>query len=294
MTSPPVDAAPVSPASDEPWTTVITPYRGWFDWRLGLLWRYRDLVALFVWRDFTALYKQTILGPGWHVVQPLLTTLTYTVVFSMVARIPTDGVPPFLFYLAGIVVWTYFGTTLTLTSTTFVVNAQMLGKVYFHRLVLPVSIVISNLISFGIQFSIFLLVWGYFMWSGTPVRPTAWIFLAPVLVAMVAGYALGAGIIVSALTVRYRDLAKLVAFGVQLGMFLTPVIYPLSQVPERLRPIVEANPLTPVVEGFRLAFLGVGTVAAGDLLVSGAIMLVVLAIGLMLFTHIERTVMDTV
>lgn len=280
--------------SNEGWTTVITPHRGWLDWRLGLLWRYRDLIALFVWRDFTALYKQTILGPAWHVVQPIMTTLTYTLVFASVARIPTDGIPPFLFYMAGTVAWTYFATTLTMTSSTFVTNASLLGKVYFHRLAIPISITISNFISFAIQFCIFLVVLGYYVWSGTPIHFTGWIFAVPALLVLLAGYGLGGGIVVSALTTRYRDLAKLVTFGVQLGMFLTPVVYPLSTVPASLRPLVEWNPLTPVIEGFRRAFLGVGTVTVEQLVWSAGGMVVVLAIGLMFFTHIERSFMDTV
>lgn len=280
--------------SNEGWTTVITPHRGWMDWRLRQLWRYRDLIALFVWRDFTALYKQTILGPGWHVVQPILTTLTFTVVFSAVARLPTDGVPPFLFYLAGTVAWTYFATTLSTTSNTFVTNASLLGKVYFHRMTIPISIAITNCISFAIQFTIFLLVLAYFVVTGTELHLTRWVLMAPVLLVLLAGYGLGGGIIVSALTTRYRDLAKLVTFGVQLGMFLTPVVYPLSLVPSSLRPLVELNPLTPVLEGFRLAFLGVGTVTVQQLAMSGAGMIVLLVVGLMLFTHIERSFMDTV
>lgn len=281
-------------ASNEDWTTVITPHRGWMDWRLRQLWRYRDLIALFVWRDFTALYKQTILGPAWHVVQPILTTLTYTIVFSLVARLPTDGVPPFLFYLAGTVAWTYFATTLSMTSGTFVTNSSLLGKVYFHRMTIPISITITNCISFAIQFAIFLLVLGYFMATGTEIHLTRWALMAPVLLILLAGYGLGGGIIVSALTTRYRDLAKLVTFGVQLGMFLTPVVYPLSLVPSNLRPFVELNPLTPVLEGFRLAFLGVGTVTMEQLAMSGAGMVVLVVVGLMLFTHIERSFMDTV
>jgi lipopolysaccharide transport system permease protein len=294
MTSTPQDSAGGPSASNAGWTTIITPHRGWLDWRLGVLWRYRDLVGLFVWRDFTALYKQTILGPAWHVVQPLLTTLTFTVVFSMVARLPTDGVPPFLFYLAGTVAWTYFATTLTMTSTTFVTNASLLGKVYFHRLTIPISITISNFISFAIQFGIFLVVLAFYVLSGTEIHVTRWVLLSPVLLVLLAGYGLGGGVIVSALTTRYRDLAKLVAFGVQLGMFLTPVVYPLSMVPDRLRPLVEWNPLTPVIEGFRLAFLGVGTVSLEHLAGSAVGMFVLLGAGLMLFTHIERTFMDTV
>lgn len=275
------------------WTTIITPHRGWFDWRLRLLWRYRDLVELFVWRDFTALYKQTILGPAWHVLQPLLTTLTFTVVFGTVARLPTDGVPPFLFYLIGTVVWTYFSTTLTLTSTAFVNNANLVSKVYFHRMALPISISISNLISFGIQFVIFLVVLAYHLLSGTGIQPTTWVLVSPLLLLLLAGYGLGGGIIVSALTTRYRDLAKLVTLLVQMGMFLTPVLYPLSMVPAGMRPLVAWNPLTPVLEGFRVAFLGVGTVSFEALAVSTAGMVVVLVIGLSLFTHVERTFMDT-
>ena len=281
-------------ALNEGWTTVITPHRGWMDWRLRQLWRYRDLIALFVWRDFTALYKQTILGPAWHVVQPILTTLTFTIVFSLVARLPTDGVPPFLFYLAGTVAWTYFATTLTMTSSTFVTNASLLGKVYFHRMTIPISITITNCISFAIQFAIFLLVLAYFVATGAEIHLTRWVLMAPVLLILLAGYGLGGGIIVSALTTRYRDLAKLVTFGVQLGMFLTPVVYPLSLVPSNLRPLVELNPLTPVLEGFRLAFLGVGTVTMQQLAMSGAGMVVLVVVGLMLFTHIERSFMDTV
>ena len=283
---------PSTPAGG--WTTVITPHRGWLDWRLGLLWRYRDLISLFVWRDFTALYKQTILGPAWHVVQPILTTATFTVVFSIMARLPTDGLPPILFYLAGTVAWTYFSTTLTMTSTTFVTNASLLGKVYFHRLTIPISVTISNFISFAIQLAIFLIVLLYYVLSGTEIHFTRWIFMAPVLLVLLAGYGLGGGIVVSALTTRYRDLAKLVAFGVQLSMYMTPVVYPLSMVSGRLRTIVEWNPLTPVIEGFRLAFLGVGTVSMEHLAWSAGGMFVLLLFGLMLFTHIERTFMDTV
>ncbi|MCC7044026.1 MAG: ABC transporter permease [Acidobacteria bacterium] len=276
------------------WTTVITPRRGWFDWRLGLLWRYRDLIALFVWRDFAAAYKQTILGPAWHVVQPILTTLTFTLVFSVVARLPTDGVPPFLFYLAGTVAWTYFSQTLLMTSSTFVTNASLLGKVYFHRLAIPISVTVSNAISFAIQLGIFFVVLLYYVAAGADIQFTRWSLLSPVLLLLLAGYGLGGGIIVSALTTRYRDLAKLVAFGVQLAMFLTPVVYPLSAVPASVRPIVELNPLTPVFEGFRLAFLGSGSVSAAELGLSAAGMVALLAAGLMLFTHIERTFMDTV
>jgi lipopolysaccharide transport system permease protein len=276
------------------WTTIISPHRGWLDWRLKQLWGYRDLVGLFVWRDFTSLYKQTILGPTWHVVQPLMTTLTFTVIFSQVARLSTDGAPPFLFYLAGAVLWNYFATTLTATSNTFLSNADLLGKVYFHRLVIPLSIVISNLIAFAIQFAIFLIALAWYAWSGAPVRITYWVAWFPVLLLLLAGYGLGGGIIVSALTTRYRDLSKLIAFGVQLLMFVTPVVYPLSMVPWPFSRVAALNPLTPVMEGFRRGFLGIGTVDGAHVAMSAGGAIVVLLVGLMLFTHVERTFMDTV
>ena len=187
---------------DDGWTTTITPHRGWLDWRLRQLWGYRDLISLFVWRDFTSAYKQTILGPAWHVIQPLLTTLTYTLIFGTVARLPTDGVPPFLFYLSGTVVWHYFANTLTATSNTFVANASLLGKVYFHRLVIPISIVLSNAISFGIQLGIFLACLGYYHATGADLEFTRWVFLFPVVLLILAGYAMAGGIVVSALTTR--------------------------------------------------------------------------------------------
>jgi lipopolysaccharide transport system permease protein len=279
---------------DAEWTARITPHRGYFDWRLGQLMRYRDLIGMFVWRDFVSAYKQTILGPAWHLIQPLLTTLTFTIIFSRVARLSTDGAPPFLFYLLGIVTWTYFANNLTKISNTFIANAHLLGKVYFHRMVIPVSVAISNAITFAIQLAIVgvCLLWQLF--TGGGVHLTSWIILTPLFFIMLAGYGLGGGIIVSALTTRYRDLANLVAFGVNLGMYATPVIYPVSAIPERYQWIAKANPLTPVIEGFRLAFLGTGSVDLAHLAVSFGVMLAVLAIGLMLFTHVERTFMDTI
>ena len=283
-----------SAAADEGWTTIISPHRGWLDWRLKQLWRYRDLITLFVWRDFVSAYKQTILGPLWHVIQPLLTTLTFTVMFGKIAKLPTDGVPPFLFYLAGTVSWNYFANNINKTSSTFVGNAALLGKVYFHRLAIPISIAISNLISFAIQLGIFLVFLLIFHFKGADIHLTRWIFLTPLFLLMLAGYGLGGGIIVSALTTRYRDLTNLVAFGVQLLMYATPVILPVSSFPEKYRWVPHLNPLTPVVEGFRLGFLGAGDVTALQLGLSFGLMFFVLGIGLMLFTHVEKTFMDTV
>lgn len=292
--NPQINVPAHSVAADAGWTTVITPHRGWLDWRLKQLWRYRDLISLFVWRDFVSVYKQTILGPLWHIVQPLLTTITFTIVFGKIANLPTNNVPPFLFYMSGIVGWTYFSNNITKTSSTFVTNSALLGKVYFHRLVIPISIAISNLISFFIQFSIFLVFVAIYHFRHFPVHLTCWAFCTPLFLLMLAGYGLGGGIIVSALTTRYRDLTQLVAFGVQLAMYATPVIYPLSQVGPHYRWLLEYNPLTPVVEGFRLGFLGAGDVNLMQLGMSFGVMLIVLAIGTMLFTHVEKTFMDTV
>jgi len=279
---------------DEQWTLIIRPQRGWLDLRLDQLWRYRDLVMLFVWRDFVAQYKQTILGPLWHIIQPLLTTLTFTVSFGRVAQLPTDGLPQFLFYMAGTVIWSYFAACATTTSDTFIANAGIFGKVYFPRLVMPISVLLSKLISFAIQFGIFLALLLLFAVRGAPVRPNAWVLLTPILLLIMAGLGLGFGIIVSALTTRYRDLRFLVAFGVQLLMYATPVIYPLSAIPDRYRILIGANPMAPVIESFRFAYLGTGTVSMGHLFYSFGFMALLLFVGLLLFTRVERTFMDTV
>lgn len=292
--NPQINVPAHSAAADQGWTSVITPQRGWFDWRLNQLWRYRDLISLFVWRDFVSVYKQTILGPLWHIIQPLLTTITFTVIFGKIAKLPTNGIPPFLFYMSGIVGWTYFANNITKTSGTFVTNSSLLGKVYFHRLVIPISIAVSNLISFVIQLAIFLVFLIIYMLKGFPVHLTGWVFCTPLFLLMLAGYGLGGGVIVSALTTRYRDLTQLVAFGVQLLMYATSVILPLSQVEPRYHWLLADNPLTPIVEGFRLGFLGAGDVSPLQLGISFGIMLIVLAVGMMLFTHVEKTFMDTV
>jgi lipopolysaccharide transport system permease protein len=284
----------LNPVIEESWTTTITPHRGWFDWRLKQLWGYRDLISLFVWRDFVSVYKQTILGPAWHIIQPLLTTITFTVIFGRVAKISTNGVSPFLFYLVGTVFWGYFANNVNKTSSTFVSNAYLLGKVYFHRLAIPISVAISNLVTLGIQLGIFLVCFAFQYMRGSNVHFTAWALLTPFFLLILAGYGVGGGIIVSALTTRYRDLANLVNFGMTLAMYATPVIYPLSVVPPHYRWVMELNPLTVLMEGFRLGFLGVGQVDVAQLAASFGIMLVVLAVGLMLFTRVERIFMDTV
>ena len=283
------------PRLDENWTMTIEPQRSLLDLRLGELWRYRDLVLLFVRRDFVSVYKQTVLGPLWYLIQPLLTTITFTVVFGNIASLPTDGLPQFLFYMSGTVVWGYFAACLTKTSETFVQNANLFGKVYFPRLAVPVSVLISSLITFLIQFAMFLAFMLYFAVRGTPIQPEwLWIALSPVLILMMAGLGLGFGVIISSLTTKYRDLRFLVQFGVSLLMYATPVIYPVSSIPERFQWVILANPMTPIVEAFRFAFLGAGTVDTGHLLYSFAFMLVVVFLGSVIFNRVEQTFMDTV
>lgn len=284
-----------TPLDDRYWTMDIEPQRSLFDLRLRELWQYRDLVMLFVRRDFVAVYKQTILGPLWYLIQPLLTALTFTFIFGQVAQLPTDGLPQFLFYMSGTVIWSYFAECLNKTSNTFVQNANLFGKVYFPRMAVPVSILISNLITFAIQFLLFLAFVLFFVLRGTEVQIHVWwIALSPILILMMAGLGLGFGIIISSLTTKYRDLRFLVTFGVQLLMYATPVIYPVSSIPERFQWIILANPMTPVVEAFRFAFLGVGTVNSLNLLYSFVFMLVVVFIGSIVFNRVEQTFMDTV
>ena len=278
----------------EKWTDIIQPQRNWFDWRLGDLWRARDLVMLFVWRDFVSVYKQTILGPLWYLIQPLLTTLTFTVIFGRIAALPTDEVPDFIFYLAGSVIWAYFAECLNKTSMTFISNSGLFGKVYFPRLAVPISILISNLIAFAIQFTLFLAFVLYYWLVKGIITPNWSVALLPVYILMMAGLGLGFGILVSALTTRYRDLQFLVRFGVQLVMYATPVIYPLSSIPEKYRIFIRANPMTSIVEGFRYSFLGSGAIDIWNLLYSFVFMLAALMIGILLFNRIEATFMDTV
>jgi len=276
------------------WSLIIQPQRNWFDLRLGELWRYRDLVMLFVRRDFVAVYKQTILGPLWYLIQPLLTTITFTIIFGRIASLPTDGLPQFLFYMSGTVIWGYFAECLNKTSNTFVQNYNLFGKVYFPRLAVPVSILISNMITFAIQLGLFVVFVLFFILSGSAVQPNLFLLMVPLLVLMMAGLGFGFGIIVSSLTTKYRDMRFLVTFGVQLLMYATPVIYPVSSIPERYQWIILVNPMTPIVEAFRYAFLGAGTVNSGWLLYSFVFMLVVDFLGVVIFNRVEQTFMDTV
>jgi lipopolysaccharide transport system permease protein len=249
---------------------------------------------MFVKRDFVSVYKQTILGPFWFFLQPILTTITFTIVFGNIAKIPTDGIPPILFYMSGIVCWGYFSDCLTRTSSTFITNANIFGKVYFPRLVSPLSNIISLLMKFGIQMILLIGFLIYFKMNGSDVNPNIYILLTPYLILLMAGLGLGFGIIVSSLTTKYRDLTFLVSFGVQLLMYATPVIYPLSALPEKYKWIVLANPMTSIVDTFRFAFLGAGTFNAGNLLYTSVFVVIILSIGIIVFNRVEKTFMDTV
>lgn len=279
----------------EKWTTIIKPKSGWFDINLKEVWGYRDLITLFVKRNFISQYKQTILGPLWALIQPLLTTVVFTVVFGVIAGLPTDGVPNFIFYMCGNIAWGYFSGCLTSTSQTFVGHARIMGKVYFPRLVIPISTILTHLISYGIQIVFFLCVWGvYLLKPNSVIKPNLWILLVPFLIAQMALLALGTGIIISALTTKYRDLAMLVGFGVQLWMYATPVAYSSKLVPERYMSLYMLNPMSSIIEAIRYAFLGTGGISGGYLLISLGVTLVILFIGVILFSRVEKTFMDTV
>jgi len=291
----PLTHAPASTQPAEQWTEVIEPQTRLLDLGLRNVWRYRDLVMLFVRRDFVSNYKQTILGPLWFFIQPLLTTLTYFIIFHSVANISTEGMPALVFYMAGITIWNYFSQSLTSVSTVFTTNAAIFGKVYFPRLTMPLSIVLSNLVRFGIQFVLFLLIWGYY-WATSPViHPNSLILLTPVLVVLMGLLSLGLGMIFSALTTKYRDLAMLLTFGIQLLMYAAPIIYPLSSVTTpRFRWVVLANPMTSIVETFRYGFLGAGTFSWGYLGYSALVTIIILALGTIIFNKVEKSFTDTV
>ena len=276
------------------WTTIIKPKTGWFDINLKELLQYKDLIIMFVKRDFKTLYKQTILGPLWIIINPLLTTIMYTIVFGNIANISTDGMPQIVFYMLGTTVWTYFSTCLTKTSATFTGNAAIFGKVYFPRLVTPISTVVSGLINFAVQFVMFLCFAIYYYIIGAPIQPNLYILITPLLLLELACLSLGFGVIISSLTTKYRDLAVLVTFGVQLWMYATPVVYPASQIGGKLKTLMMLNPVSPIVESFRYAFLGSGFIPWNFLGISVVTTLVVLFIGVVLFSRVEKTFMDTV
>jgi len=280
--------------SDQGWDLVIKPKYDWFDLRLSAIWQYRDLLILFVKRDFISIYKQTILGPLWFFLQPVLTTLVFTLVFGKIAKIPTDGLPPVLFYMAGVVAWNYFADCLTNTSAVFLKNSNLFGKVYFPRLIVPLSIVLTSLLKFGVQFLLFLLVLLFYWYSGTDINPNRFVVVTPILLLIMAGIGLGFGMIISSLTAKYRDLQFLVSFGVQLMMYITPVVYPLSFLSEKYKWLILINPMTSVIEFFKYAYLGEGVVNFFHLVYSFCFMLVIVFAGLLVFQKIEKNFMDTV
>jgi lipopolysaccharide transport system permease protein len=276
------------------WDLYIKPKRGWFNIEIGEIFRYKDLILLFVKRDFVTFYKQTILGPLWYIIQPLFNTLVFTFIFGKVAKIPTDGVPPFLFYLSGTVVWSYFSHCLNETSNTFTTNAEVFGKVYFPRIAVPISVAMTAVFQFLIQFSIFLGFLFYFWYKGSDINPTIFIITLPLIVFHMAILSIGFGMMISALTAKYRDLTFAMGFMIQLWMYLTPIVYPLSQVPEKYRLFILINPMTAVVESFRGAFLGVNSITPQELLFSIFLSIIFFIGGIVIFNRVERTFMDTV
>jgi lipopolysaccharide transport system permease protein len=282
--------------TDQPdnWDLVITNQKSLFSFQLNNIWLYRDLLYMLVKRDFVVLYKQTILGPLWFFIQPVLTAIVYIVVFSRIAEIPTDGMPPILFYLSGTIIWNYFSDCFNQTSITFVQNANLFGKVYFPRIVVPLSKVIVGLLKFLIQFLLFIGVYFFFPLKGYPFSLTIAIFYLPLMILIMGVLGLGLGIFFTSLTTKYRDLTFLIQFGVQLLMYATPVIYPLSSVPEKYKVWILINPMTPVLEGFRFAFFGTGLFDLSHLLISCVMTLIIFFFGLLVFNYTEKDFIDTI
>jgi lipopolysaccharide transport system permease protein len=281
--------------NDEKWDLIIESNNKLFDLQLKNVWNYRDLLWLLVRRDFVAFYKQTILGPLWFFIQPIFTTITFTIVFGNFAGISSDGQPRMVFYMAGLTLWNYFSECFTKASTVFTTNANIFGKVYFPRLIMPLTIVVSNLIKFAIQFLLFLMFYGYFLLNGNKsIEPNTFILLTPLLILLMAGISLGAGMIFSALTTKYKDLTFLLTFGIQLLMYATPVIYPLASIPDQYKTYVLLNPLTAIIETFRYGYLGTGTFSWSALGYSSVSMILLILTGITIFNKVERSFMDTV
>jgi lipopolysaccharide transport system permease protein len=281
--------------SADQWDLVISPKTHLLDLKLKDVWRYRDLLFLFVKRDFVAQYKQTILGPLWHIIQPLFTVMIFLIVFGRIANIPTDGIQPILFYMSGITIWNYFSSSLVSTSNTFTANSAIFGKVYFPRLVLPLSTIISNMVRFAIQFILLIGLMIFYHFNGFPIHLGMSILILPVLIVIMAGIGFGLGIIISSATTKYRDFAVLLGFAVQLAMYATPIIYPLSFLNNtNYKWIIQINPLTPIVEAFRYSLFGKGTFTALSLGYSSGFMFVVIFLGIVIFNKVEKSFMDTV
>lgn len=282
-------------SSSNDWSMVIKPKTSLFEINYKELWDYRDLVMLLVKRDFISFYKQTIFGPIWFFIQPIFTTIIFVFIFGNLAGLSTDGLPQPLFYMTGVVAWNYFADCLNKTSTVFKDNANIFGKVYFPRLIMPVSIIISNLARFAVQlFLLIALIIYYVVFTDTILDFNANMLLIPVFICMMALLGLGAGMIISAMTTKYRDLAFLVTFGVQLLMYATPIIYPLSTFPDKYKGIIAINPMAHIIEGIRLGFLGKGELTLATFLYSFIVILVILVIGVSTFNKVEKKFVDTV
>ncbi len=276
------------------YTFVIKPKRSLWDVNLKELWQYRDLLMLLVKRDFISVYKQTILGPIWFFIHPMLTTVTFTIVFGMFAQLPTDGIPTILFYLTGVTFWNYFSSCLTATSNTFITNAAVFGKVYFPRLIVPISIVISNLMKLAIQFLLLIIVWVYYMVVNDSVHPQSTLIFVPVILLLFALMGLGFGLLFSALTTKYRDLSFLIAFGVQLLMYASAVIFPVSVLSAEKQWMLMLNPLVPLMEAIKYSFLGAGIFSWPYLIYSASFTMITLIIGVLIFNKVEKGFIDTV
>ncbi len=281
--------------NEQKWDLIIKPKNKWHELDLGAILKYKDLLFLLVRRDFLAVYKQTVLGPLWFFIQPILTSLTFTFIFGNIAKISTDGIPPILFYLAGITLWTYFSDCLNKTSTTFVSNAGVFGKVYFPRLIMPLSILVSNLIKLSIQLLIFTCVWIYYLSFSNAVTPHwNYIWALPILIFMMAGLGFGFGILISSLTTKYRDLTFLIGFGVQLLMYGSSVVLPISTMSPKIQSVMLLNPVTSIIEAFKFIFLGSGFFSIGYLTYGFCFMILIIAIAVVVFNKVEKSFMDTV
>ncbi len=279
---------------EKKWTEIIRPKTGWFELNIKEIWQYRDLLLLLVRRDFVAVYKQTVLGPLWYFIQPLFATIAFTIIFGNIAGISTDGLPQVLFYMSGITMWNYFQDCLIKTSSTFTLNAGLFGKVYFPRIIMPISVIMSNLIKFGLQLLFMLLFWIYFFLKGAPIILKPEILLFPMLVLLMAGMGLGLGMIISSLTTKYRDFQYMLGFGAQLLMYASPVIYPISSVPNSYKILILSNPMTGIIEAFRYGLLGEGGYQHSYLIYSLVFTIIVLFLGLLIFNRVQKNFMDTV
>jgi lipopolysaccharide transport system permease protein len=280
--------------NQQTWTEEIKSQNTLFSINFKEVWHYRDLLLMLVKRDYVTFYKQTILGPIWFFIQPLMTTVVYLVLFGQIAKLSTDGAPQIAFYLAGLTIWNYFSEALTKTSTVFKDNASLFGKVYFPRLIMPLAIVCSGLMKFAIQFGLFIAVVLYFTFINPKIHPNLWVLITPFLVLLMATFALGLGMIFSSLTTKYKDLVFLLSFGIQLFMYATPVVYPTSAMPKKFAWLLHINPLTGIFECFRYAYLGTGSFQPMDLLISTILIGILFFIGIVIYNKVEKSFMDTV